>query len=213
MYLPPDANRLLSVADHCLKSRNYVNLIVIDKQPQLQYLDMAAAHDHCSRGASVWDWAGNVDGDGNLTSCSRARAIRHDGDHRGRKHSAPLRARSASAGGQCGRPDDTVSRDVHPHGFTGVIRCAVYRRHRHHLRVPRLPALHELLRGHRPPTDSTCTALRAGHDRDTVRHGRAQRDRRYPSPAKQSPVPALPAAHRSSLSTPRRCSNITTCTA
>ena len=57
VYLPPDANCLLSVADHCLRSRDYVNLIVIDKQPQLQYLDMDAARAHCARGASVWDWA------------------------------------------------------------------------------------------------------------------------------------------------------------
>ena len=48
IYLPPDANCLLSVADHCLRSRNYVNLIVIDKQPQLQYLDIEAARAHCS---------------------------------------------------------------------------------------------------------------------------------------------------------------------
>jgi len=61
IYLPPDANCLLSVADHCLRSRNYVNLIVIDKQPQLQYLDMDAAIEHCARGASVWKWAGNED--------------------------------------------------------------------------------------------------------------------------------------------------------
>src|SRR6266508_3097721 len=58
VYLPPDANCLLSVADHCLRSRSYTNLIVIDKQPQLQYLDMAAARAHCAKGASVWDWAG-----------------------------------------------------------------------------------------------------------------------------------------------------------
>jgi xylulose-5-phosphate/fructose-6-phosphate phosphoketolase len=56
-YLPPDANCLLSVADHCLRSHNYVNLIIIDKQPQLQWLDMDAARDHCSRGASIWKWA------------------------------------------------------------------------------------------------------------------------------------------------------------
>ena len=56
-YLPPDANCLLSVADHCLRSKNYVNLIIIDKQPQLQWLDMDAARDHCSRGASIWKWA------------------------------------------------------------------------------------------------------------------------------------------------------------
>jgi xylulose-5-phosphate/fructose-6-phosphate phosphoketolase len=57
IYLPPDANCLLSVADHCLRSRNYVNLIVIDKQPQLQWLEIDAAKEHCARGASIWEWA------------------------------------------------------------------------------------------------------------------------------------------------------------
>jgi xylulose-5-phosphate/fructose-6-phosphate phosphoketolase len=64
IYLPPDANCLLSVADHCLRSRNYVNLIVQDKQPQLQWLDMDTAIAHCARGASIWAWAGNEDADG-----------------------------------------------------------------------------------------------------------------------------------------------------
>ncbi len=59
IYLPPDANCLLSVADHCLRSRNYVNLMVIDKQPELQWLDMSAAEAHCARGVGVWEWAGN----------------------------------------------------------------------------------------------------------------------------------------------------------
>jgi xylulose-5-phosphate/fructose-6-phosphate phosphoketolase len=63
VYLPPDANCLLSVADHCLRSRDYVNLIVIDKQPELQYLEMSSAQEHCARGASVWHWASNDDGD------------------------------------------------------------------------------------------------------------------------------------------------------
>jgi xylulose-5-phosphate/fructose-6-phosphate phosphoketolase len=62
VYLPPDANCLLSVADHCLRSRSYVNLIVIDKQPQLQWLPIGEAIEHCSRGAGVWEWAGNDDG-------------------------------------------------------------------------------------------------------------------------------------------------------
>jgi len=57
VYLPPDANCLLSVAAHCLRSSSYVNLIIIDKQPELQWLDMAAAEAHCARGASVWEWA------------------------------------------------------------------------------------------------------------------------------------------------------------
>ena len=59
IYLPPDANCLLSVADHCLRSHDYVNLIVIDKQPQLQWLSMEAAIDHCTRGLSTWHWASN----------------------------------------------------------------------------------------------------------------------------------------------------------
>ena len=59
VYLPPDANCLLSVADHCFRSKNYVNLVIIDKQPQLQWLDMKSAQEHCARGASVWEWAGN----------------------------------------------------------------------------------------------------------------------------------------------------------
>jgi xylulose-5-phosphate/fructose-6-phosphate phosphoketolase len=63
VYLPPDANTLLSVADHCLRSRSYVNLIVIDKQPQLQYLSIDEAQKHCAAGAGVWDWAGNDTGD------------------------------------------------------------------------------------------------------------------------------------------------------
>jgi len=57
VYLPPDANCLLAVADHCLRAQNRMNLVIIDKQPELQWLDMAAAREHCARGASVWDWA------------------------------------------------------------------------------------------------------------------------------------------------------------
>ncbi|HEX4681053.1 MAG TPA: phosphoketolase family protein [Gemmatimonadaceae bacterium] len=60
IYLPPDANSLLSVADHCLRSRNYVNLIVIDKQPQLQWLTIDEACEHAASGASIWDWAGTT---------------------------------------------------------------------------------------------------------------------------------------------------------
>ncbi|MEO7752452.1 MAG: phosphoketolase family protein [Terracoccus sp.] len=62
IYLPPDANCLLSVADHCFRSRSYVNLIVIDKQPQPQWLSMDAAVEHCAAGAGIWDWAGTDDG-------------------------------------------------------------------------------------------------------------------------------------------------------
>jgi xylulose-5-phosphate/fructose-6-phosphate phosphoketolase len=57
VYLPPDANTLLSVADHCLRSKNYVNVIVAGKQPALQWLDMKSAIEHCSIGLGIWDWA------------------------------------------------------------------------------------------------------------------------------------------------------------
>ena len=57
IYLPPDANCLLSVADHCLRSRNYVNVIVADKQPHLSYLGMDEAAKHCAKGAGIWRWA------------------------------------------------------------------------------------------------------------------------------------------------------------
>ena len=57
VYLPPDANTLLSVADHCLRSRHYVNVIVAGKQPSLQWLDMESAIEHCTSGIGIWDWA------------------------------------------------------------------------------------------------------------------------------------------------------------
>ncbi len=62
IYLPPDANCLLSVADHCLRSLDYVNVIVSDKQPHLVYLDMDAAIVHCTKGIGIWDWASSDEG-------------------------------------------------------------------------------------------------------------------------------------------------------
>ena len=63
VYLPPDANTLLSVADHCLRSRQYVNVVVAGKQPALTYLDMDQAIAHCTRGLGIWDWASSADGE------------------------------------------------------------------------------------------------------------------------------------------------------
>ena len=62
VYLPPDANTLLSVTDHCLRSRHYVNVIIAGKQIALQYLDMDAAIKHCSEGIGIWEWASNDQG-------------------------------------------------------------------------------------------------------------------------------------------------------
>ncbi|GAA0709254.1 phosphoketolase family protein [Dactylosporangium roseum] len=63
VYLPPDANTLLSVADHCLRSRDYVNVIVAGKQPAPQWLSMEQAAAHCARGIGIWDWASTDEGD------------------------------------------------------------------------------------------------------------------------------------------------------
>jgi xylulose-5-phosphate/fructose-6-phosphate phosphoketolase len=62
VYLPPDANTLLSVADHCLRSKDYINVIVAGKQPALQYLSMDDAIVHCTRGLGIWEWASNDEG-------------------------------------------------------------------------------------------------------------------------------------------------------
>ena len=59
IYLPPDVNTLLATADHCLKSTDYINVIVCDKQKHLQYLDMEAAIKHCTKRIGIWEWASN----------------------------------------------------------------------------------------------------------------------------------------------------------
>jgi xylulose-5-phosphate/fructose-6-phosphate phosphoketolase len=72
IYLPPDANTLLSVADHCLRSTDFVNVIVADKQRHIQYLDMDAAINHCTKGIGIWNWASTDQGaapDAVLASC------------------------------------------------------------------------------------------------------------------------------------------------
>jgi xylulose-5-phosphate/fructose-6-phosphate phosphoketolase len=63
VYLPPDANTLLSVADHVLRSRDYVNVVVAGKQPCFDWLSMEQARAHCARGAGIWEWAGSANGD------------------------------------------------------------------------------------------------------------------------------------------------------
>src|SRR5437773_11754906 len=62
VYRPPDANTLLSVTDHCLRSRHYINIIVVGKQPAPQWLDMDAAIKHCTAGIGIWPWASNDQG-------------------------------------------------------------------------------------------------------------------------------------------------------
>ena len=74
IYLPPDANSLLSVTDHCLRSRNYVNVIVAGKQPAEQWLTMDQAIKHCTAGIGIWPWASNDEGMRQFLSTALARA-------------------------------------------------------------------------------------------------------------------------------------------
>lgn len=151
IYLPPDANCLLSVADHCLRSRNYVNLIVIDKQPQLQWLDIDAAVEHCARGASVWEWASNVpEGEepdvvlgcaGDIPTLETIAAA-----HWLRRHAPQLKVRVVNV-------VDLMSlfpREFHPHGMTAsrfvelftADRPVVFAFHGYQR------AIHEIIHGH-----------------------------------------------------------------
>jgi len=70
IYLPPDVNTLLVVADHCLKSTNYINVIVCDKQKHLQYLSIEEAVAHCKKGLGIWDWASNDEGNPDVVMAS-----------------------------------------------------------------------------------------------------------------------------------------------
>ncbi|PWJ24619.1 xylulose-5-phosphate/fructose-6-phosphate phosphoketolase [Branchiibius hedensis] len=70
VYLPPDTNTLLSVADHCLRSRQYVNVVVAGKQPALTYLTMDEAVAHCTRGLGIWEWASNTRGEPDVVIAS-----------------------------------------------------------------------------------------------------------------------------------------------
>jgi xylulose-5-phosphate/fructose-6-phosphate phosphoketolase len=125
IYFPPDANCLLSVADHCLRSTSYVNLIVIDKQPQLQWLTIEEAVEHCVRGASVWKWAGNDDPSHEpdvVLACaartSRCGPLPRPRLHRGGNHHDPVR-HDGSESGNALSPRDGRHHQCTPHSCRG----------------------------------------------------------------------------------------------
>ena len=108
--LPPDANTLLSVTDHCLRSRNYVNVIVAGKQPELQWLDMDAAIKHCTAGLGIWEWASNDrGGDPDVVMACCGDVPRGDAGCGGDPASAVPRVEGPRR--QCGGPDDTPAEE------------------------------------------------------------------------------------------------------
>jgi xylulose-5-phosphate/fructose-6-phosphate phosphoketolase len=120
VYLPPDANCLLSVMDHCLRSRQYVNVIVAGKHPSPQWLDVDEAAAHCAAGIGIWDWAGNeTDGLGpdvvfaccgdvpTLETLAAVQLLR--------EHLPELRVRVVNVVDLC----RLMPREEHPHGLDG----------------------------------------------------------------------------------------------
>ena len=97
VYLPPDANTLLSVMDHCLRSTHYVNVVVAGKQPCLNWLDMDAAVEHCTRGAGIWEFASNDDGNPDVVPGLCRRRADPGGAGRGRR-SCARRCRTCGSG-------------------------------------------------------------------------------------------------------------------
>ena len=183
VYLPPDANTLLSVADHCLRSRNYVNVIVAGKQPALNYLTMDDAILHCTRGLGIWDWASTDEGGepdvvlgcaGDIPTLETlaAAAIL-------RERLPELKVRVVNVVDLMRLQPDTE----HPHGLSDLeFRLALHPRQADRLRLPRLPLAdppaHLPAREPRQPARARLQG--GGHDHDAVRHGHAQRPRPLP---------------------------------
>ncbi len=118
VYLPPDANCLLSVMDHCLRSRHYVNVVVAGKHPAPQWLAMDQAITHCTAGIGIWQWASNdQEAEPGRRSGLRGRRA-HARDARGRDDPARASARAQGARRQRRRFDEVAADTEHPHGLS-----------------------------------------------------------------------------------------------
>ena len=183
VYLPPDANSLLSVADHCLRSRHYVNLIVAGKQPALDYLSMDDAVLHCTRGIGIWEWASNDDdGDpdvvmacaGDIPTLETLAAVDIL-----RREAPTLKVRVVNVVDLMRLQHDRE----HPHGLSDRDFDTLFTTDRPvvfaYPRVPVAdPPAHVPAR--EPPEHPRPRLHRGGHDHDAVRHGHAQRPRPVP---------------------------------
>ena len=178
VYLPPDANTLLSVTDHCLRSRNYVNVIVAGKQPAPQWLDMDAAIKHCTAGIGIWEWASNDRGGepdvvmaccGDVPTLETLAAV-----DLLRQHVPELKIRVVNV-------VDLMTlqpASEHPHGLERPrLRRAVHHRQADHLRLPRLSVADPPadLSAHQPRQPARARLQGRGHHHHALRHGRAER--------------------------------------
>ena len=223
VYLPPDANTLLSVADHCLRSRNYVNVIVAGKQPALDYLTIDEAVIHCTLGAGIWDWASTDDGeepDVVLACCGdiptletlAAAAIL-------REHLPELKVRVVNVVDlmRLQPRHRAPARDDRRR-----VRLAVHGLEAGRLRLPRLPVADPPphLPAHEPRQPPRPRLQGRGDDDDAVRHGDAERPRPLPSGDRRRSTgsPGSPTTRRtcgsrwSSAASPRAPTRVSTAT-
>ena len=147
VYLPPDANCLLSVFDHCLRSRHYVNVVVAGKHALPQWLTMEAAVVHCTEGIGIWQWASNDQGtepDVVMACCGDTPTLEIlAAVSILREHLPDLKVRVS----QCRRSDEAAVRERAPARAERYrLRCPLHQGQAHNLRFPRIPLA-------RPPTD------------------------------------------------------------
>ena len=180
VYLPPDANCLLSVTDHCLRSRNYVNVVVAGKQPAPQWLTMDQAIKHCAAGLGIWEWASNDRGDepdvvmaccGDVPTLETLAAV-----DLLRQHAPELKVRVINVVNlmKLQPAERAPARPLGPR-----LRRAVHHRQADHLRLPRLPLADSPsdLPAHRPRQPSRARLQGGGHHQHAVRHVRDERPR------------------------------------
>ena len=178
VYLPPDANTLLSVTDHCLRSRNYVNLVVAGKQPAPQWLTMDQAIKHCTAGIGIWEWASNDKGgepDVVMACCGDVPTLETPG-RGGAAPQAPPGAEGARH--QRGGPDEAPAGErASARPERQGLRQPLHQGQADHLRVPRLPVADPPpdLPPHQPQEPARARLQGGGHDHDAVRHGGPER--------------------------------------
>ena len=183
VYLPPDANCLLSVTDHCLRSRNYVNVVVAGKQPAPQWLTMDQAIKHCTQGLGIWEWASNDRGEraGRGHGLLRRRADARDAGGGRTDPQAPAGAEGARD--QRRGPDEAAAGERAPAWALGRgLRRPVHQGQADHLRLPRLPVADPSpdLPADQPQEPARSRLQGRGHDDHAVRHGGPQRPRPLP---------------------------------
>ncbi len=183
IYLPPDANTLLSVTDHCLRSRNYVNVIVAGKQPAPQWLNMDEAVKHCTTGIGIWEWASNDQGgepDVVLGCCGDVPTLETLAAAQMLREQLPeLKVRVINV-------VDLMKlqpQSEHPHGLSGQgLRHPVHQGQAHRLRLPRLPVPDPPAHLSKDQSHEPARPWLQGgrHDHDALRYGCDERYRPVP---------------------------------